>query len=216
MRGFFIMNSTNKTTQKKDKQSEKQRQSLRSSLRKQRRALNEHTQTEHALGLEKQLSQCGLFKRSKRIAAYLATDGEIDPVFIIKNAWHRKKKVYLPVLAPFSSRLYFASYSANCKMKLNRYGIAEPDVHPKLWLKPRQLDLILMPLVGFDNAGNRLGMGGGYYDRSLSFYRFRKIAYRPRLIGLAHQLQHIEKLPSQKHDIPLQLIATEQQLISTS
>ncbi len=211
MRGFFIMNSNCKA-----KQSEKQRQSLRSRLRKQRRALTENTQTEHALGLDKQLSQCSLFKRSKHIAAYLAADGEIDPVFIMEKAWHMKKNIYLPVLAPFSSRLYFAAYSANCKMKLNRYGIAEPDVHPKFWLKPRQLDLILMPLVGFDNSGNRLGMGGGYYDRSLSFYRFRKTAYRPRLIGLAHQLQHIEKLHVQTHDIPLQLIATEQQLIITS
>jgi len=203
MRGFFIM-----TPEKLNKQ----RQSLRKSLRQQRKALTPYTQAEHALGLDKQLSNCSLFKRSKRIAAYLAADGEIDPVFVIENAWRSNKKIYLPVLAPFANRLYFAPYFVNSKMKLNRYQIAEPDVHPKHWLKPQQLDLILMPLVGFDKTGNRLGMGGGFYDRSLSFSHFRKTTSRPYLIGLAHQLQHIDKLPHQAHDVPMHMIATEQEL----
>ena len=190
----------------------KQRQSLRKSLRQQRNALDTDTQTEHALGLDKELSRCSLFKRSKRIAAYLAADGEIDPEFLIHSAWQSNKKVYLPVLAPFTDRLYFAPYFPNTKMKLNRYKISEPDVHPKHWLKPQQLDLILMPLVGFDKQGNRLGMGGGYYDRSLSFMHFRKISYRPYLIGLAHQLQLVDKLPHQSHDVPMYMVATEQQL----
>ena len=190
----------------------KQRQSLRKSLRQQRNALDTDTQTEHALGLDKELSRCSLFKRSKRIAAYLAADGEIDPEFLIHSAWQSNKKVYLPVLAPFTDRLYFAPYFPNTKMKLNRYKIPEPDVHPKHWLKPQQLDLILMPLVGFDKQGNRLGMGGGYYDRSLSFMHFRKISYRPYLIGLAHQLQLVDKLPHQSHDVPMYMVATEQQL----
>jgi len=192
--------------------SNKQRQALRKELRQQRNALDTHTQETHALGLEKQLSNNPLFKRSKRIALYLAADGEIDPSFLIESAWLANKKIYLPVLSPLADRLYFAPYTANSKMKLNRYNIAEPDVHPDLWLKPQQLDLILMPLVGFDLTGNRLGMGGGYYDRSLNFKHFRKVSYRPYLIGLAHQLQHIKQLPHQPHDVPLFMIATEQQI----
>lgn len=190
----------------------KQRQALRKKLRQQRNALDANTQEDHALGLEKQLRHHRLFKRSKHIALYLAADGEIDPSYLIENAWLSNKKVYLPVLSPIADRLYFARYTANSTMKLNRYNIAEPDVHPGLWLKAQQLDLILMPLVGFDLAGNRLGMGGGYYDRSLSFKLFRKAAYRPYLVGLAHQLQHINELPHQPHDVPLSMIATEQQL----
>lgn len=205
MRGFFIMNNTNNKP-------DIQRQSLRNSLRQQRKALDLETQIEHALGLDNQLRQHNLFKRSKRIAAYLAEDGEIDPVFLIESAWRSNKEIYLPVLSPFANRLYFAPYNANSLMKLNRYQIAEPDVNPGLWLKPQQLDLILMPLVGFDKTGNRLGMGGGYYDRSLSFKHFRKTSFKPYLIGLAHQLQHIEKLPHQPHDVPMHMIATEQQL----
>jgi len=188
------------------------RQSLRKSLRQQRNALDRDTQTDHALGLDKELSRCSLFKRSKHIAVYLAADGEIDPEFLIQSAWQSNKKTYLPVLAPFTDRLYFAPYFPNSKMKLNRYQISEPDIHPKYWLKPQQLDLILMPLVGFDKQGNRLGMGGGYYDRSLEFMHFRKASYRPYLIGLAHQLQLVDQLPHQSHDVPMHMVATEQQL----
>jgi len=191
---------------------QKQRQLLRTTLRQRRNALDFAAQDMHAQALDQQLSNSRLFRHSKRVAAYLAADGEIDPVYLIQSAWRANKKIYLPVLAPFSSRLYFAPYSANCKMRFNRFQIAEPDVHPKHWLKPQQLDLILMPLVGFDKTGNRLGMGGGFYDRSLSFIRFRNTTYKPYLVGLAHELQHVDKLSHQNHDVPLQMIATEQQL----
>ncbi|VAW57115.1 5-formyltetrahydrofolate cyclo-ligase [hydrothermal vent metagenome] len=185
---------------------------LRKSLRQQRKTLDKHTQSEHALALDNHIKNSLLFKRSKRIAAYLAADGEIDPSLIIKRALQLNKKIYLPVVSPFGQHLYFAPFTENCKMKLNRYQIAEPDVPPQLWLKPRQLDLILMPLVGFDKSGNRLGMGGGYYDRSFSFCHYRKAAYKPYLIGLAHQLQEVEQLSVQTHDIPMQFIATEQHI----
>jgi len=201
MRGFFIMSQTHN-----------QRQHLRKTLRQQRRSLDVDAQKNHALNLYNQLSNSRLFKRSKRIAAYLPADGEIDPRFLIEAAWHAHKKVYLPVLAPLANRLYFVPYFAGSEMKLNRYKILEPDVHPKHWLKPQQLDLILMPLVGFDKMGNRLGMGGGFYDRSLNFKRFRKNICKPVLIGLAHQLQCVDELPHQPHDVPMQMIATEQQL----
>lgn len=189
-----------------------QRKNLRTKLRRQRNALDAETQMLHAIDLCKQLTNCSLFKRSKRIAAYLTADSEIDPEFLIEKAWRNNKKIYLPVLAPFSERLYFAPYSCTSKLKLNRFKILEPDVHPKFWLKPQQLDLILMPLVGFDVDGNRLGMGGGFYDRSLGFIPLRKSKHAPYLIGLAHQLQQVDKLPIQAHDIPMRMIATEQKI----
>jgi len=189
-----------------------QRRFLRKHLRQQRKALSTDSQEQHALALNQHLSRNKLFKRSKRIGAYLAADGEIDPSYLIEGAWLANKKIYLPILAPFSLRIYFAPYTVNSKMKLNRFHIAEPDVHPKHWLKPQQLDLILMPLVGFDKSGNRLGMGGGFYDRSLNFMHFRNRAFKPYLIGLAHELQKVDRLPVQTHDVPLKIIATELQL----
>jgi len=191
---------------------QQQRNQLRKTLRQQRNLLDESEQEQHAQALAQQLQHSRLYKRSKRIAAYLPADGEIDPAYLIERAWHSNKQVYLPVLAPFTSKLYFAPFQPDCKMKLNRFKIAEPDVHPKHWLRAQQLDLILMPLVGFDIRGNRLGMGGGFYDRSLNFTWFRKTRYSPFLIGLAHQLQCVEQLPHQDHDVPMSMVATEQEL----
>ncbi|VAW64820.1 5-formyltetrahydrofolate cyclo-ligase [hydrothermal vent metagenome] len=190
----------------------RQRQALRQALRKKRRSLNKATQKAHAKYLARQLLRCSLYKRSRHIGVYLAADGEIDPLPFIHKAWQQNKKTYLPVLAPFTASLYFAPYTPHSKMKLNRFQIAEPDVHPGCWLKPRQMQLILTPLVGFDIMGNRLGMGGGFYDRSLSFTRHRKSAHAPYLAGLAHQLQCVKQLPLQAHDIPMKMIVTEQRL----
>lgn len=189
-----------------------QRNNLRSSLRQQRKLLDEPTQIEHALSLQQQLTGSPLYRRSKRIAAYLAADGEIDPIFFIQQALLSKREIYLPVLAPFADRLYFAPYTTDQPMSLNRFGIAEPQVHPRRWLRAHQLDLILMPLVAFDPQGNRLGMGGGFYDRSLNFLRYRKSCHAPYLIGLAHQMQCVTQLEHQAHDVPMHLVATEQQL----
>jgi len=192
------------------------RQNLRTELRSKRKSLSKKEQQAHATQLAEHLCNYPLYKRSKHIAAYLAADGEIDPSLFIRRAWKHNKKIYLPVLLPFSSRINFVAYTPNSKMKLNRFGIAEPDVHPKLWLRPRQMQLILTPLVGFDMMGNRLGMGGGFYDRSLNFTRFRKNSHAPWLMGLAHQLQCVEQLPLQAHDIPMKMIATEQELYEIS
>lgn len=197
-----------------DLQINKQRQSLRNTFRQQRRALSASSQIQHAAGLKQQLGHKLMIRRSNKIATYLAADGEIDPLLLTHHLWALNKKVYLPILAPFSQRLYFAPYTPGCKMKLNHFNIAEPDTPAKFWLQARQLDLILMPLVGFDASGNRLGMGGGFYDRSLNFTRFARNKHRPCLIGLAHQIQQTQSLPHQPHDIPLHFIATEKRLIS--
>lgn len=189
------------------------RAALRKQLRKQRNALTHKAQVTHASAVSHHLKKCALFKRSKRIAAYLESDGEIASGPIIESAWRANKKVYLPILSPFNKRLYFAPYCKHSRMKLNRYHIAEPDISPRHWLKPQQLDLILMPLVSFDKTGNRLGMGGGYYDRSLQFCHFRQKDHSPYLIGLAHQLQEVKQLAAQKHDVPMQYVATERQLL---
>ena len=97
-------------------------------------------------------------------------------------------------------------------MHLNRFGIQEPACSPRHWVRAWQLDLILLPLVAFDESGNRLGMGGGFYDRSLAYRQSRTHSRRPRLIGLAHELQRVEQLATNSWDIPLDMIATEKRV----
>ena len=185
------------------------RNQLRKSIRQKRLELDINTQQEHARSLASLITRHPLFLNAKRIACYLAEDGEIDPAYIIEKAWQHKKDVFLPILPPTGKSLFFAPFKPNTKLKPNRFNIDEPDVHPNQWIRARQLGLVLLPLVAFDTKGNRLGMGGGYYDRSLAFTTHRKQWHSPHLIGLAHELQKVDALACEPWDVPLNLIATE-------
>ena len=186
---------------------------LRARKRELRNQLSRRAQSAHAAGLASQVCRLQAFLNSNRIACYLANDGEIDPVNIIHAAWTMRKTVYLPVLSPFQQKLYFAPYQAGMDMHVNRFGIAEPACSPVNWVTAWQLDLMLLPLVAFDNQGNRLGMGGGFYDRTLAYRQSRTHSISPRLIGLAHELQHEQELSANSWDIPLDMIATEERVI---
>jgi 5-formyltetrahydrofolate cyclo-ligase len=111
--------------------------------------------------------------------------------------------------------LYFAPYTPGMAMRSNRFGILEPQVHPRHWRRAQDLDLILLPLVAFDLHGHRVGMGGGFYDRSLAFRAHRVHRVKPHLIGLAHELQKVAAVNAQHWDIPLDAIATEQHIYPT-
>jgi 5-formyltetrahydrofolate cyclo-ligase len=185
------------------------REQLRKTKRQQRRNLDDHQQDLHAQSIAQQLGRHPLFLNASRVAFYLAEDGEIDPAYLIHKAWQYKKQVYLPILPPTGHSLFFAPYYPDSTLAPNRFGINEPDCHPSQWIRARQLNLILLPLVAFDEELNRLGMGGGYYDRSLAFTRHRKQWHSPHLIGLAHELQKVDQLPCESWDVPLNMIATE-------
>jgi 5-formyltetrahydrofolate cyclo-ligase len=161
--------------------------------------------------LTQQLKQSSLFLRSKHIAFYLANDGEIDLQPLIQQAWAMGKQCYLPVLCPaFHKRLWFAPYQAETPMQRNIFGILEPRL-PWRDMRPIfSLDLILTPLVAFDLQGNRLGMGGGFYDRSLAYLQQRRYWRKPRLVGTAYEFQQVAQLPKAVWDVPLHGVITEQ------
>ncbi len=189
------------------------RQQLRQHFRARRRALTARQQQAAAERLALLACTWDAFLRASHIAAYLPNDGEIDPGPLVRTAWRLGKRVYLPVLRPFSPpALWFVRYRPRQPMVPNRYGIPEPAGR----LQPvslRRLDLILTPLVAFDDLGNRLGMGGGYYDRSLAPLQRHPRWQKPRLAGLAHQLQQADALPEQPWDVPLSAILTDGTLI---
>ena len=193
-------------------QKQKQKQlkaSLRKRIRSQRNALTSSDQKSAALKLARQVIRSPDFLKCQRIAFYIANDGEIDTGPILKKAWQMGKSCYLPVLTPFSKKLYFVKYGPDTKLIANRFNIPEPRLIPRLCRPAWSLDAILAPLVAFDQAGNRLGMGGGYYDRSLAF-KTLDINRKPLLIGLAYQFQQQKKLPSERWDIRLNKAFTEQ------
>jgi 5-formyltetrahydrofolate cyclo-ligase len=181
------------------------RPQLRRLLRKARRALNSAEQRQAAQGLYRQLAQNPLFRRARHVSLYLPMDGEIDPRLLLHEAQRRGKKTYLPVLSAWPrTKMVFQRVRPGEKFRPNRFRIPEPRIDARKQRKIWALDLILMPLVGFDDQGGRLGMGGGFYDRSLAYQARRKAWQKPVLLGLAHECQKVEKLAVASWDVPLQ------------
>ena len=192
-----------------DNSSSSNNNSIRCEKRALRQALSPAIQQQHSQALRSQIIQGKTYRNAKTIGCYLTNDGEIDPHLIIEHAWFLGKKVYLPILSPLKNQLYFAPYEISSKFKLNRFNIPEPICKPSQWKTARQLNLLLVPLVAFDASGNRIGMGGGFYDRSLAHLKHRQFWKKPRLIGLAHECQKADKLNVESWDIPLGQIITE-------
>lgn len=181
---------------------------LRKLIRRKRRSLSPARRRHAAHKLLSQLHQSARFMSAQRIALYLTNDGEIDTQFVIEDIQQRGKQVFLPVLHPFNKgHLTFIRYDRKTRMRQNHYGIAEPDFRYGQRIQARFLDVVCLPLVAFDQRGNRLGMGGGYYDRTFAF--MQQSGPQPQLIGCAYEFQQLPMLPAESWDIPLSAIATE-------
>jgi 5-formyltetrahydrofolate cyclo-ligase len=126
----------------------------------------------------------------------------------------REQKYFLPLLDE-PGRLRFAAWQPGAPLRHNRYGIPEPDV-TQGDLAASELDVVLLPLLGFDRKGNRLGMGAGYYDRSFAFLGNAPRPSRPVLVGIGYHFQELAEITAQAWDIRLDFIATDRELISCS
>ena len=183
---------------------------MRKELRARRRALSNQQQQSHSQSLARHFVASPLFLRCHSIALYLANDGELDPAPLAAEARRAGKKLYLPVLRARPNRaLWFCEFRLGDPLYRNRFGIQEPDIRRRPPRPPWGMDLILLPLVAFDAEGNRLGMGGGFYDRTFSFLRHRNHWRKPLLIGAAHECQQIGLIETRAWDIPLNGVITE-------
>ena len=183
---------------------------IRKRSRAARRALSPKQQLDAAQNLARTLACHRQYLKSGRIAFYLPNDGEIDPTNALSAALAAGKLCYLPVLyRGGANRLLFGRVNASTKFTPNRFGIPEPDIAVEGWVHAQALDLMLAPLVAFDRYGNRIGMGGGYYDNSLKYLRHDRSWARPRILGLAHEIQRVESIERNAWDIPLHGAVTD-------
>ncbi len=186
-----------------------ERISLRKKLRQQRRSLSAMQRQEKAHLVCQQIVTSSFFRRSRRVALYLACDHELDPLALLSQALEMGKRVYLPVLSAHRpGKVSFAPFRAGDGLLPNRWGILEPDQLISRLAQPLSLDLVFVPLVGFDADCNRMGMGKGYYDRTFA-YRQRLGFQRPRLVGLAYENQKVDRIPVSDWDVPLDAVITE-------
>ena len=186
------------------------RAEIRREMRHKRRSLAAARRAALAAHLARRIANSRVFQRSLRLAAYLPNDGEMDLRPLMRRAWKLRKHCYLPVLN--GHRLWFLPYQPDTPLANNRFGIPEPATSPRSRSPLQALDLVLAPLVAFDGLGNRLGMGGGYYDRTFAYLTSRSHWQRPVIIGVAYEFQRVTELPSRPWDVPLHGIATERGL----
>ena len=170
------------------------KQSLRKQMRERRRALPAPKQALHASAVAKTVA--ARLQNGDTVGVYLVRDGELDLTPLIEICWQRGVAVAVPVID--RQQLRFAAYRPNESMRRNRFGIAEPA--EPAWRTPT---LLLIPLVAFDATGQRLGMGGGYYDRYLSAH-----PDLPR-VGVAHECQRVASVPATDSDVSLPVVVTE-------
>ncbi len=179
----------------------------RQRLLAQRRALTPDQMHQAARRVAARVWRLPVLARSRRLALYLPVSGELDCTPVISAAWRRGREVFLPVMA--GTGLRFAPFAPDSQLLCNRFGIPEPACSADEWRSAREMDVILAPLVGFDANGYRLGMGGGYYDRTLAFLALRANFRRPHFIGLAYAFQQIGAVPHHEHDVQLEAVVTD-------
>ncbi len=189
------------------------RQQLRRHVRQLRRLLTPAEREQAHRQFARVLSGTYRLRPGQRVAVYFAYGHEADLRYVIDVARRRGCLLYLPVISDFRrSRMRFVRYRTDSAMRVNRYGIAEPERRDAEIIPVRKLDLILLPLVAFDERGWRLGSGAGFYDRSLHHLREGRRWRRPKLIGVAYECQRVARLQPDRWDVPLDGIVTERGL----
>jgi 5-formyltetrahydrofolate cyclo-ligase len=183
---------------------------LRQQMRAQRRALSPKQQLLHSQAMCQRLTRSSVFRNSRNIAIYMQNDGEMGAATLLTTIRTHKKHCYLPVLRPMlPNRLWFCEFRQGDQLVPNRYNIPEPDMLRRKPILPHGLDLVLVPLVAFDSTCNRIGMGGGFYDRTFAYLKTRSRWRKPKLIGIAHELQRVDSISANPWDISLDGVITE-------
>ena len=174
-------------------------------MRARRRDLDLWQREQAAWELARRLHREIWFMRANRIGLYLPHGGEVDVLPAVLGSHRRARELYLPVLRQ-RHHMEFIRWHPGQVLVSNRFGIPEPPLNQCQPVPLWSLDVLLLPLVAFDSAGNRLGMGGGFYDRTLAGLVQR--ARRPRLVGIAYEFQEVDALPVAPWDQKLDQVLT--------
>jgi 5-formyltetrahydrofolate cyclo-ligase len=187
------------------------RRALRASLRSRRRAIAPAARRHAARLIARHADRALHLAASARVALYAALPAELDTAPLIELAVERGCRVYLPRIDRRRTSYAMRFVAMQGTLRANRLGIDEPQ--GARGIGARWLDLVFVPLVGFDRSGVRLGTGGGFYDRAFEFRRWRQHWHAPLLVGLAYACQEVEHIAAAPHDVRLDAVVTEEGLI---
>lgn len=182
---------------------------IRSFVLEKRRLISEEESITKSLIIQQKLLDSSLFKNANVIASYSSFPGEVKTALINQNAIFCGKKVALPRIETSSLHMHFIAVSDENNFIENVYGVKEPLFDESKICVKSEIDLFIVPGVAYDFAGNRLGMGKGYYDRILDGIDSSKV------VALAYDFQLIKSIPSETHDVGVGMIVTENKIIKT-
>jgi 5-formyltetrahydrofolate cyclo-ligase len=190
------------------------RKSVRARLNARRRAVSPAERAHLSLAVARNAERALHLQSDWRIALYAALPWELDAGPLIDIAAQRGCRINLPRIDRASRARGMRFVPLQETSRTNRLGIDEPEGHASLGA--RWLDLVFLPLLGFDRRGLRLGAGGGFYDRAFAFRHARTVWPGPKLIGLAYAFQELERLDAAAHDVPMDAVVTEEGIIRCS
>ena len=150
--------------------------------------------------IARQITHSREFVSARSLGCYLPMDDEVDPSEIIERGWRANKRIFCPVMGKNGSMVY-RRLDRNTTLLRNKFGLWEPA--DSEIISPRQLDVVITPLVAFDRNKNRIGMGGGYFDRCFAFLRHRQSWVAPKLIGIGVACQEVSEIAANPWDIRL-------------
>ncbi len=180
---------------------------LRTRIKQKREQLSSENVNQLGDAIFRNLLDSNILEDKGRIAIYCSVNNEVATMQIIKHLWTKDKELFLPIIK--SNQLVFGSYKSGDNLSNNKFDIPEPTIQREELITADVLDLVIVPLVAFDSDCNRLGMGGGYYDRALAFKKTSSKTSSPLLIGLAYELQKVNILEMNSWDIPMDGIISE-------
>ncbi len=182
---------------------------LRQAKRDARKALTAEQKAHYSTQITNRLLNSHYYRDAQNIGVYLSLPEEVDTQQLIERAWQDKKNVFLPVVSAKGQALRFAPHTKNGRLRKDAMNIDVPDVAPEALIEATTLDMVVTPLVAFDARGYRIGMGGGFYDRTFAFRQAHRSAL-PYLVGIAFAVQQVEDALPQEWDIALDAVITEE------
>ena len=187
---------------------------IRQAIREKRRQMDATFRSAASQQICGSIAERADFQAANNVAMFLAFDGEPDLSQLISTALERGQRVFLPIVHGKGQPMSFAACEENTNLVPNRYGIMEPDVATAQMIRPAELDCVLAPLVAFDAQCHRIGVGGGFYDRTFAFKRtaaknHTEETMKPLMIGVAFEFQKVKSIETQPWDIPLDAVVTE-------
>ena len=180
---------------------------LRKSATEARRAMSFQNVLAFSEDILRKLESLQEFKKSKTISTYVSTKEEVQTEQIINNALKNGKKVLVPLAVLYSKNLVFSELHGISELAPGHFGIREPKQE---FIRPAPLSdasVIIVPIVAWDERGYRIGNGGGYFDVALAPLKGNLT------VGLAFEAQRVDRVPEERHDVPLKMIVTEKRIL---